>query len=63
MPKTEYVMKKSVAKDRDPPQHNRNKELIEKELLVLKGRVTEYETKFKNERSEKEKLAELLKGK
>jgi hypothetical protein len=30
---------------------------------VLKGRVTEYETKFKNERSEKEKLAELLKGK
>jgi hypothetical protein len=30
---------------------------------VLKGRVTEYETKLKNERSEKEKLAEVLKGK
>lgn len=40
MPKTEYVMKKTTAKVEERPQFNRNKDLIEKELLVLKGRVT-----------------------
>jgi hypothetical protein len=27
---------------------SKNKELIEKELMILKGRVNEFENKFKN---------------
>lgn len=43
MPKTEYNMgKKTTAKVDERPQFNRNKELIEKELMVLKSRVTEF---------------------
>lgn len=50
MPKTEYAPAKRVVRVEQPSVStvSKNKELIEKELMILKGRVNEFENKFKN---------------
>lgn len=45
------------------PQSVKNKELIEREVALLKSRVGEFEGKYKGEKMEREKLNDLLKGK
>lgn len=50
VPKTEYAPAKRVVRVEQPSVStvSKNKELIEKELMILKGRVNEFENKFKN---------------
>lgn len=43
VPKTEYApLKKVVVREQPSSAVNKNKELIEKELMILKGRVSEF---------------------